>query len=102
MKIMIMGITSQQQKILNMIIDGKSYKDISVAMGSSVDDVMFKEMEAMSKISERYNVSEIKSLKIIKSMLLILLSIIPFFSGQEVERSFRSQRARIEYLHEVL
>ncbi len=90
----VLGLTRLQQEILKSRRDGIDCADIASALNVSETDAVYEEMLAMSVMSQRWNRTELEVSKILKAILLILISLTPLVQDIQIERPMRARTSR--------
>lgn len=90
----ILGITPIQAKIMKMIKHGHDYKGISISMGITEQEAATQEMLAMAALADRWNKKESEVKTMIRTMLLLILCLIPTLQNDGIERAPRTSTAK--------
>jgi hypothetical protein len=91
----VLGINATQARIVKLLQSGYSYSEVSETLGISEYDVIHNEMTAYSNLSERWSKKESDVRRVLATMLMILLSLMPIMrtamhiDSHSVDRAIR-------------
>ena len=88
----LLGVTRQQAKILKMVKQGLDHKTISLKLNITEHESITDEMIAMDKLAQRWGKTEAEVKKMLSTMLLLILCLLPRPEGDDIERALRSSR----------